>query len=69
MGFPGKRLMTDSPDTPGMERQPRLLEQVRNEIRRRHYSYRTEQYLPWINSQVVRFQQESFGLSDCRRAR
>lgn len=29
--------------------QPRLLDQVRNAIRRRHYSYRTEQvYVHWI---------------------
>jgi integron integrase len=30
-------------------RAPRLLDQVRDAIRRRHYSYRTEQtYIPWI---------------------
>ncbi len=33
----------------GEDKPPRLLDQVRNAIRRRHYSYRTEQaYLHWI---------------------
>src|SRR5512135_3616644 len=36
-------------DTPAPEAPPRLLDQVRDAIRRRHYSYRTEQtYLHWI---------------------
>ena len=43
----------DQKDTPPMgapaPAQPRLLDQVRNAIRRRHYSYRTEQaYVHWI---------------------
>ena len=34
---------------PSPAESPRLLEQVRNAIRRLHYSYRTEQtYLHWI---------------------
>ena len=36
-------------DTPQAVAAPRLLDQVRDEIRRRHYSYRTEQtYVHWI---------------------
>ena len=36
-------------DTPQVAASPRLLDRVRDEIRRRHYSYRTEQtYLHWI---------------------
>lgn len=36
-------------DTPQAIAAPRLLDQVRDEIRRRHYSYRTEQtYVHWI---------------------
>ena len=36
------------PQGPGSA-QPRLLDQVRSAIRRRHYSYRTEQaYVRWI---------------------
>jgi len=43
----------DQKDTPPMgapaPAQPRLLDQMRNAIRRRHYSYRTEQaYVHWI---------------------
>ena len=41
--------MVDLSISPAERAQPRLLEQVRNAIRRRHYSYRTEQaYLHWI---------------------
>ncbi len=41
--------MADSSISPAEREQPRLLEQVRNAIRRRHYSYRTEQaYVHWI---------------------
>jgi len=37
------------PDTPFPPREPRLSDQVRDTLRRRHYSYRTEQvYLYWI---------------------
>lgn len=33
---------------------PKLLEQVRNELRTRHYSYRTEQtYLQWIKQFIL----------------
>ena len=36
-------------DTPQTGAPPRLLDQVRDVIRRRHYSYRTEQtYVHWI---------------------
>ena len=38
---------------PAERGQPRLLEQVRNAIRRRHYSYRTEQaYVHWIKRYI-----------------
>ncbi len=41
--------MADLSILPAERGQPRLLEQVRNAIRRRHYSYRTEQaYVHWI---------------------
>lgn len=37
------------PHTPSPPREPRLLDQVRDLLRRKHYSYRTEQvYLYWI---------------------
>jgi integron integrase len=37
----------------GTAREPRLLDQVRDAIRRRHYSYRTEQsYLQWIRRYI-----------------
>src|SRR3972149_11492673 len=37
------------PESPSPGGGPRLLDQVRNAIRRRHYSYRTEQaYIHWI---------------------
>lgn len=40
---------------PGARRAPKLLEQVRQEVRMRHYSYRTEQlYVNWIR-RYVRF--------------
>lgn len=38
-----------SPDTPIPPREPRLSDRVRDTLRRKHYSYRTEQaYLSWI---------------------
>ncbi len=41
--------MADLSISPAERGQPRLLEQVRNAIRRRHYSYRTEQaHVHWI---------------------
>ena len=41
--------MADLSILPAEREQPRLLEQVRNAVRRRHYGYRTEQaYVRWI---------------------
>ncbi len=41
--------LSDPTKAPPAGDPPRLLEQVRNAIRRRHYSYRTEQaYIHWI---------------------
>jgi len=41
-------------DTPQVVALPRLLDQVRDEIRRRHYSYRTEQtYVHWIKTLIL----------------
>lgn len=41
------------PDTPHSSREPRLSDQVRDALRRRHYSYRTEQvYLYWIRHYI-----------------
>jgi len=45
---------------------PKLLEEVRHELRTRHYSYRTEQtYLQWIKQFIV-FHGKPAG---CRRHR
>ena len=45
--------VVDLSSLPVEQEQPRLLEQVRNAIRRRHYSYRTEQaYLHWIKRYI-----------------
>lgn len=41
------------PNTPSLPREPRLLDQVRDLLRRKHYSYRTEQvYLYWIRHYI-----------------
>ena len=41
--------------------QPKLLDQVRNAIRRKHYSYRTEQsYVKWVKRFIL-FQKDRFG--------
>lgn len=41
------------PETPPPAREPRLSDQVRDSLRRRHYSYRTEQtYLYWIRHYI-----------------
>lgn len=43
-----ERWLTDRPG-PASSSPPRLLDQVRDAVRRRHYSYRTEQaYIHWI---------------------
>jgi hypothetical protein len=45
--------VADLSSLPAERAQPRLLEQVRNAIRRRHYSYRTEQaYVHWIKRYI-----------------
>ena len=45
--------VVDLSSLPAERGQPRLLEQVRNAIRRRHYSYRTEQaYVQWIKRYI-----------------
>ena len=45
--------MADLSSFPAKRGQPRLLAQVRNAIRRRHYSYRTEQaYVHWIKRYI-----------------
>jgi len=45
--------VADLSSLPAERAQPRLLEQVRNTIRRRHYSYRTEQaYVHWIKRYI-----------------
>ena len=45
--------MADLSSLPAERSEPRLLEQVRNAVRRRHYSYRTEQaYLHWIKRYI-----------------
>ena len=45
--------MADLSSYPAERNEPRLLEQVRNAIRRRHYSYRTEQaYVHWIKRYI-----------------
>jgi site-specific recombinase XerD len=49
----GGWLMADLSSFPVKRDEPRLLEQVRNALRRRHYSYRTEQaYLHWIKRYI-----------------
>jgi integron integrase len=41
--------MEDTPEVGTPARKPRLLEQMRDTIRRRHYSYRTEEtYIHWV---------------------
>lgn len=41
--------MNSRPQVPQPGRQPRLLDQVRDAVRRKHYSYRTEKtYLHWV---------------------
>ena len=41
--------MDESPANSGSSKQPRLLEQLRDAIRRKHYSYRTEEtYAHWV---------------------
>jgi integron integrase len=45
--------MADLSSFPVERSEPRLLEQVRNAVRRRHYSYRTEQvYVHWIKRYI-----------------
>jgi integron integrase len=45
--------MADLSSFPVKRDEPRLLEQVRNAVRRRHYSYRTEQaYVHWIKRYI-----------------
>ena len=39
---------------PTAQRRPRLLDQVRDAVRRRHYSYRTERtYLHWVRRYIL----------------